>query len=200
MDLVTLITACAIGQDPAMMQALVLHASAGHAYSYHVAGEAEPRSFGTVDDTVQAARAAQAEGQRIRLGLAGIDADMTAATAQPNEVLFEPCVNLGIASRQLRVAAKQCAAATPGTDATYCALGTYLGSVEQPAEQAASEVFMAMTQPMENPEVRGAFEPIPSPQQQASSEQTTALSVQPDGQQEFLAAGGVRPVTFLPAS
>jgi hypothetical protein len=186
MDLVTLIAVCAIGQDPAMMQALVLRASAGHPYSYYVVGEAAPRSFSTVDDVAQAARAAQAEGQAIRLGLAGIGADMTAAATQPNEVLFEPCVNLDIASRQLRAAAKQCAAAAPDTDPTYCALGAYLGSLEQPAEQAAGEVFMAMTQPMENPEVRGTFEPIlPQP-----AEQAAALPVQPDRQQEFLDAGG----------
>jgi hypothetical protein len=190
MDLVTLIAACAIGQDPAMMQALVLRASAGHPYSYHVVGEATPRSFSTVDDVAQAARVAQAEGQAIRLGLAGTTADMTAATAQPNEVLFEPCVNLDIASRQLRAAAKQCAAAAPGVDPTYCALGAYLGSLEQPAEQAASEVLMAMTQPMENPEVRGTFEPIPSTSQRAPAEQAASLPVQPDRQQEFLDAGG----------
>ncbi|MCI0429185.1 MAG: hypothetical protein L0210_01390 [Rhodospirillales bacterium] len=189
MDLVTLIAACAIGQDPAMMQALVLRASAGHPYSYHVVGEAEPRSFPTVDAVAQAARAAQVEGQTIRLGLAGITADMTAATAQPNEVLFEPCVNLDIASRQLRAVAKQCGAAAPDTDPTYCALGAYLGSLEQPAAQAASEVFMAMTQPMENPEVRGAFEPIPSPDQQAPAEQAETWPGQ-DRQQEFLDAGG----------
>ena len=190
MDLVILIAACAIGQDPAMMQALVLRASAGQPYSYHVIGETEPRSFGTVDAAAQAARAAQAEGQAIRLGLAGIAADMTAATSQPNEVLFEPCVNLDIASRQLRAAAKQCAATAPGTDPTYCALAAYLGSIERPAQQAASELFMAMTQPMENPEVRGAFEPIPSPGQQAPASPAAALPVQPDPQQEFLEAGG----------
>jgi hypothetical protein len=190
MDLVTLIAACAIGQDPAMMQALVLRASGGHPYSYHLVGEVDPRSFPTVDAVAQAARAAQAEGQTIRLGLAGITADMTAATAQPNEVLFEPCVNLDIASRQLRAAAKQCGAAAPGSDPTYCALGAYLGSSGQPAEQAASEVFMAMTQPMENPEVRGAFEPIPSLGRQAPAEQAATLPVQSDRQQEFLDAGG----------
>jgi hypothetical protein len=190
MDLVTLIAVCAIGQDPAMMQALVLRASAGHPFRYAAAGAAAPRSFSTVDDVAQAARAAQAEGQVIRLGLVGITADMTAATAQPNEVLFEPCVNLDIASRQLRVAAKQCAATAPGTDPTYCALGAYLGSFEQPGEEAASEVFMAMTQPMENPEVRGTFEPIPAPGQQAVAEQAASLPVQSDQQREFLDAGG----------
>jgi hypothetical protein len=190
MDLVTLIAACAIGQDPAMMQALVLRASGAQPYSYHVVGEAQPRSFGTVDDAVRGARAAQAEGRAIRLGLAGIAADMTAATAQPNEVLFEPCVNLDIAARQLRAAAKQCAPAAPSADPAYCALGAYLGSVEQPAEHAANEVFMAMTQPMENPVVQGAFEPIPSPPQQAAAEQAATLAVQPDRQQEFLDAGG----------
>ena len=45
---------------------------------------------------------------------------------------------------------------------------------------------MAMIQPMENPEVRGTFEPIP-PQ---PAEQAAALPVQSDREQEFLDAGG----------
>jgi hypothetical protein len=49
---------------------------------------------------------------------------------------------------------------------------------------------MAMTQPLENPEVRGTFEPIPFPPQQAPTEQGAAVPLEPDRQQEFIDAGG----------
>ncbi len=189
MDLVALIAACTIGQDPAMMQAIVLRVSAGHPYSYLAAAEPAPRTFATVDEAVAAARAAQGAGQAIRLGLAGIRADLAAGTSQPNEVLFEPCVNLEIASRQLTLAAKQCRATAPADDPDFCALASYLGSAEAPGPLAANAVLMAMVQPLENPEVRGVFEPIPA-QTTPVVQPVAAQEAMPDPAQEFLAAGG----------
>lgn len=187
MDLVALIAACAVGQDPAMMQAIVLQASAGQPYSYYVAGESAPRAFATIEEVVAAARAAQGAGQAIRLGLAGIAADLAAGTSQPNEVLFEPCVNLDIAARQLDRATRQCRELAPSDDPFSCALATYLGSAQQPDVRTANAVLLAMAQPLENPEVRGVFEPIPPA---APGQPPAADTAAPDPQQEFLAAGG----------
>lgn len=45
MDLVTLVTACALAVDPKLMHALVWHQSGGEPWAVSVQGERSPRSL-----------------------------------------------------------------------------------------------------------------------------------------------------------
>jgi hypothetical protein len=45
MDLVTLVTACALSVDPKLMHALVWHQSGGEPWAVSVQGEANPRVY-----------------------------------------------------------------------------------------------------------------------------------------------------------
>ena len=49
MDLVTLVTACALAVDPNLMHALVWHQSAGEPWAISVQGEPNPRIYSSMD-------------------------------------------------------------------------------------------------------------------------------------------------------
>lgn len=56
LDLILLITVCAIGTDPGVMQALIWHESAGDPWSFSARGDAARRTYGTPQDAVATVR------------------------------------------------------------------------------------------------------------------------------------------------
>ena len=55
MDLVTLVTLCALGVDPKLMHALVWHQSGGEPWSFSAPGEREPRVYRKLREAVREA-------------------------------------------------------------------------------------------------------------------------------------------------
>jgi hypothetical protein len=127
MDLVTLITACALNVEPKLMQALICKQSAGEPWSFSVPGESLPRVLPTRQDAVREAQATRPEGDRIRVGLTGLSTYSRSVTA----VRFAPCPNVAIAARQLTQLVERCNKASK-PDPTYCAIAAYRGSWDQP--------------------------------------------------------------------
>ncbi len=71
MDLVTLVTACALsvepkslpsGPDPRVMHALIWQQSGGEPWSFSVPGESQPQVHSTLHDAIREARAPTAVG------------------------------------------------------------------------------------------------------------------------------------------
>jgi hypothetical protein len=135
MDLVTLITACALSVDPNIMHALIWEQSGGEPWSFSVPGEAMPRVLPTIQDAIREARALRPEGGRIRVGLAGLSTDPRSVTA----VLFAPCPNITLAARQITQLAERCKT-TPRPDPIYCTIAAYRGSWDQPDTRFADAV------------------------------------------------------------
>ena len=59
MDLVTLVTACALAVDPKLMHALVWHQSGGEPWAVSVQGEPSPRVYSSLDEAIRETRAEQ---------------------------------------------------------------------------------------------------------------------------------------------
>ena len=68
MDLVTLVTACALTVEPKVMHALIWQQSGGEPWSFSVPAESQPRVLPTMQDAIREARAARPDGGRIRVG------------------------------------------------------------------------------------------------------------------------------------
>ena len=127
MDLLTLISACALSVDPNIMHALIWEQSGGEPWSFSVPGEAMPRVLPTIRDAIREARTLLPEGGRIRAGLAGLSTDPRSVTA----VLFAPCPNITLAARQITRLAERCKMASR-PDPIYCAIAVYRGSWDRP--------------------------------------------------------------------
>jgi hypothetical protein len=123
MDLVTLITACALTVEPKLMHALIFEQSGGEPWSFSEAGQGYARVLPTIQDAVREARAARAKRSRIRVGLAGLPTDPRSVTA----IMFAPCPNITIAARQIAQLMARCKN-TSKSDPTYCAIAAYHGS------------------------------------------------------------------------
>ena len=126
MDLLTLISACALSVDPNIMHALIWEQSGGEPWSFSVPGEAMPRVLPTIQDAIEA-RATRPDGSRIRVGLTGLSTDPRSVTA----VLFAPCPNITLAARQITRLAERCKMASR-PDPIYCAIAVYRGSWDRP--------------------------------------------------------------------
>jgi hypothetical protein len=135
MDLVTLITACALSVDPNILHALIFEQSGGEPWSFSVPGEAMPRVLPTIQDAIREARAVRPEGGRIRVGLAGLSSDPRSVTA----VVFAPCPNITLAARQITRLAERCKTVSR-PDPIYCAIAAYHGSWDRPDKQFADSV------------------------------------------------------------
>jgi len=133
LDLISLITVCAIGIDPSIMHALVWHESAGDPWSFSVPGDVDRRTYRTLQDAVAAAKT-MPQGI-VRVGLAGVPVE--SLTLSPT--IFMPCANLVAATRELGRYMERCASgpSTPKPDAISCAIAAYHGSWERPDEQFA---------------------------------------------------------------
>src|SRR5882724_8161602 len=127
MDLLTLITACALNVEPKLMHALIWKQSGGEPWSFLVPGESLPRVLPTLQDAVREAQATRPEGVRIRVGLTGLSTNPRSVTA----VMFAPCPNVTLAARQLTQLVERCKT-TSNPDPTYCAVAAYRGSWDRP--------------------------------------------------------------------
>ena len=135
MDLLTLISACALSVYPNIMHALIWEQSGGEPWSFSVPGEAMPRVLPTIQDAIREARTLLPEGGRIRAGLAGLSTDPRSVTA----VLFTPCPNITLAARQITRLAEPCKISTR-PDPIYCAIAVYRGSWDRPGTRFADAV------------------------------------------------------------
>jgi hypothetical protein len=137
MDLVTLVTACALTVDPKVMHALIWLQSSGEPWSFSVPTESQPRVFPTMQDAIREARAARPDGGRIRVGLSGVSTAPRSATA----VKFAPCPNITLAARQMAQLGERCKTLPRlKADPIYCAIAAFRGSWEQPDTTFAESI------------------------------------------------------------
>jgi hypothetical protein len=87
MNLMTLVTACALGVDPRVMHALICQQSGGEPWSLSVPQESNRQVYPTTQDAFREARIMRPDGGRIRVGLTGLSTDPRSATAP----VFTPC-------------------------------------------------------------------------------------------------------------
>jgi hypothetical protein len=125
MDLVTLVTACALTVDPKIMHALIWHQSGGEPWSFTVPGERQPQVYQTVRDAIHAARATDRDNIAIRVGLTGLSVDPRSVTA----AMFAPCPNIAVAARQITQLGERCKTSPRfKDDAIHCAIAAYHGA------------------------------------------------------------------------
>jgi hypothetical protein len=141
MDLVALVTLCAIGVEPKLMHAVVWHQSAGDPWSFSVPGEADRRVYRTLDDAVTEARRVRLTNSVIRVGLAGLPVEPMSATA----AVFMPCPNITSAAQQITDLAEHCKTVSglPG-DRTLCAVAAYHGTWQRPDTRFAAAVIASV--------------------------------------------------------
>jgi hypothetical protein len=137
MDLVALVTACALMVDPKIMHALIWHQSGGEPWSFTVPGERQSQVYQTVSEAVRAVRAVDHDDVPIRLGLAGLSADPRSATA----AMFAPCPNITIAARQIAQLGERCKTSPRfKDDPIHCAIAAYHGAWDRPDNAFADAV------------------------------------------------------------
>src|SRR5436305_4557720 len=103
MDLVTLVTACALGLEPKLMHALVWHQSGGEPWAVSVQGETLPRVYPSMREAISETRAFSA-GSTVRVGLAGLAINPT----RVNVSMFLPCRNVSLAARHIEKLTVRC--------------------------------------------------------------------------------------------
>ena len=137
MDLVTLVTACALTVDPKIMHALIWHQSGGEPWSFTVPGERQPQVYQTVREAIRSVRAVDRDDVPIRVGLTGLSAAPRSASA----AMFAPCPNITIAARQIAQLAERCKTSPRlKGDAIYCAIAAYHGAWDRPDNAFAGAV------------------------------------------------------------
>lgn len=136
MDLVTLVTACALAVDPKLMHALVWHQSGGEPWAISVQGESIPRIYTGMDEAIRETRE-RSNGSIVRVGLAGVSVAPSRVTAS----VLLPCRNVAMAAIQIAKNATRCKAHPRlKADPTFCAVAVYRGSWEQPDVKFATDV------------------------------------------------------------
>jgi hypothetical protein len=136
-DLVTLVTGCALVVEPKIMHALIWHQSGGEPWSFSVPGERQPQVYHTVRDAIGAVRAIDGEDVAIRVGLTGLSANSRSATA----AMFAPCPNITVAARQIAQLGERCKTiAGFKADPIHCAIAAYRGSWDRPDNGFADAV------------------------------------------------------------
>jgi hypothetical protein len=137
MDLLTLVTACALTVEPKVMHALIWQQSGGEPWSFSVQGQGWPRVFPTLLDAIHEARTSLPAGGRIRVGLTGLSNDARSTTT----AMFVPCMNITFAARQIAQLVERCTAIPHfKADPLYCAIAVYRGSWERPDTMFADAV------------------------------------------------------------
>jgi hypothetical protein len=137
MDLVTLITACALTVEPKLLHALIWEQSGGEPWSFSLPSETQPRIYSTLQDAIHEARAVRPDGGRIRVGLTGVSTDPRSATA----AMFVPCANITFAALQITQFTERCKRIPRlKADPTYCGIAAYRGSWERPDNKFADAV------------------------------------------------------------
>jgi len=140
MDLVTLVTACALSADPRLMHALVWHQSGGEPWALSVPGETVPRVYQSMRDAISEAHAVSPSGN-VRVGLAGLSSE----PAKVNAAMFLPCRNVALAARQIDRLTDRCKAVPLlRDDPTHCAVAAYRGSWSDPDSKFADAVMASV--------------------------------------------------------
>src|SRR6516165_6435016 len=130
MDLITLVATCALTVDPKLMHALIWHQSGGEPWSVSVAGERQPQVYRSALEAVRETQTAHPQRVPIRVGLTGLAAESTSATA----AMFTPCLNISMAARQIAQLVERCKAAPSfKADPVRCAIAgvDYKGFAER---------------------------------------------------------------------
>lgn len=139
MDLVTLVTACALGADPKLMQALIWQQSGGNPWAISVPRETSPRIYTSMRQAISATRSLPRTIGDVRVGLTGLPVPSTGVT----RAVFLPCWNVAIAAQQVARLVQRCATHTQ-TTAISCALSAYGGSWQKPNAKFAAAVIKSL--------------------------------------------------------
>jgi Transglycosylase SLT domain len=186
MDLVALVAACALTVDPKLMHALIWHQSGGEPWSFSVQAERQPQVYRSAGEAVHEARTALPGGVLIRVGLTGLAAHPTTATA----AMFTPCQNISMAARQIAQLVDRCKTAPPvETDSNHCAIAAYRGTWEHPDNKFADAVRTSVAKgdapnfdmPSDSYAASGDIAPEAAPAGQGA---VTAPPNKPDDQQQ----------------
>ena len=140
MDLVMLVTACALGVEPKLMHALVWQQSGGEPWAVSVPNEPMPRVYSSMQQAISETRTASvATGVvLVRVGLAGLPV----APSKASPAMFLPCRNVAIAAQRIAKLADRCRAHPRlKGDPTLCAVAVYHGSWERPDVRFAEAVM-----------------------------------------------------------
>jgi hypothetical protein len=185
MDLITLVTACALTIDPKIMHALIWHQSGGEPWSFTVPGEHQPQVYQTVREAIRAVRAVDRDDVPIRIGLTGLSADPRSATA----AMFAPCPNITIAACEIAQLGERCTT-TPRFkgDPIYCGIAAYHGAWDRPDNAFADAVRTSVAKndapDFEMPKDAGFdFADVRSEAQPAFHDTATASPRAPDDRQ-----------------
>lgn len=136
MDLLTLVTACALTVDPKLMHALVWHQSGGEPWAVSMQGEPNPRVYSNMRDAIREVRSGSIQGP-VRVGLAGISVSPSRISAS----VLLPCRNVAMAADQIARHAGRCKMHPRlKTDPMLCAVAVYRGSWTQPDVKFATDV------------------------------------------------------------
>ena len=135
MDLVTLVTACALTVDPKLMHALVWHQSGGEPWAIAVPGP-NPRAYRSMHEAIQEAR--ELTGSTVaRVGLAGVPVPPAKVSAS----ILLPCRNVAMAATRIARHASRCKAHPQlKADLAFCSVAVYRGSWEHPDITFAADV------------------------------------------------------------
>ena len=132
MDLVTLVTACALGVEPKLMHALVWQQSGGEPWAVSVPNEPMPRVYSSMQQAISETRTGSAATGIVRVGLAGLPV----AASKANPATFLPCRNVAIAAQRIVKLADRCKAHPRlKGDPILCAVAVYRGSWDRPDVQ-----------------------------------------------------------------
>lgn len=141
MDLITLVTACALTVDPNLLHALVWHQSGGEPWAISVQGEPNPRVYPNMNDAIKETRSGSIRGT-VRVGLAGVLVPRTRVSAS----VLLPCRNVAMAADQISKQTSRCKGHPRlKADPTLCAVAVYRGSWDQPDVKFATDVVATVT-------------------------------------------------------
>jgi len=136
-DLVTLVTACALSVEPKLMHALIWHQSGGEPWAVAVQNEPMPRVYSSMQEAISEARTGSTANGIVRVGLAGL----AVPASKANPAVFLPCRNVAIAAQAIAKLADRCKGHPRlKTDPNFCAVAVYRGSWQQPDVKFAQAV------------------------------------------------------------
>ena len=137
MDLVTLVTACALSVEPKLMHALIWHQSGGEPWAIAVQNEPMPRVYSSMQEAISEAHSVSAANDTVRVGLAGLPVSPLKA----NAAMFLPCRNVAVAARRIARLADRCKTHPRlKADPNFCAVAVYRGSWQRPDVKFADAV------------------------------------------------------------
>jgi hypothetical protein len=142
MDLVTLVTACALSVEPKLMHALIWHQSGGEPWAVAVQNERMPRVYSSMQEALSEAHSISIPNGTVRVGLAGLPVSPLKA----NAAMFLPCRNVAIAAQRIARLADRCKTHPRlKADPTFCGVAVYRGSWQRPDVKFAEAVVATVT-------------------------------------------------------